>query len=290
LTIPTPAPPPSRFKRSLRPLGLIIAFYVLVFVLLGIFQAIAGAAFGQAAVDPRGVLTQWLTLAATVIGTFVMLRLVEKLPWSTIGLDRGAAAPPVLLKGAAYGVLVIGIASLSLIAVQQLQIVPTPDGSWWGTAGRAMAILLPAAFFEELFIRGYAFSVLRRMSGWKLALIATSVVFGLLHAANPGANAQSILSVILAGFFLGAVFLVTRSLYAAGAAHFAWNWVMAGVLHTPVSGLVMPTPDYQTVDAGPDWLTGGPWGPESGLASVGIMFLVLLYLHQRYLRRMESNA
>ena len=261
-----------------------------MFALLALFQGLAGAAFGAAAVDARGVLTQWLTLGATVIATFVLLRRVEKLPWSTIGLGREAAAPRVLITGAAYGALAIGVASLSLVAVQQLQIVPAPDGSWWGTAGRATAILLPAAFFEELFIRGYAFSVLRRMAGWKLALIVTSVVFGLLHAANPGANAQSILSVIVAGFFLGAVFLVTGSLYAAGAAHFAWNWVMAGLMHTPVSGLVMPAPDYQTVDAGPDWLTGGPWGPESGLASVAVMFIVLLFLHQRYLRRLESNA
>src|SRR5687767_7931210 len=139
LTTPPPAPPPSRFKRSLRPLGLIVAFYILVFALLVVFQGIARAAFGESATDSRGVLAQWNTLAATVIATFVMLRRVEKLPWSTIGLDRAAAAPRVLLKGASYGVLVIGAASLSLIAVQQLRIVPTPDGSWWGIAGRATA-------------------------------------------------------------------------------------------------------------------------------------------------------
>ena len=277
-------------RRSIRPFGLIIGFYLLAFVFLAILGAAGAAAFGEEALDERGALMQWVTLASTLAATYVMLRRVEKLPWGTIGLDAPAAAPSVLLKGAAYGALAIGVASLLLVAVQQLRIVAAPDGSWWGTAGRATAVLLPAAFFEELFIRGYAFSVLRRMAGWKLALIVTSVVFGLLHAANPGANPQSILSVTVAGFFLGALFLATRSLYAAGAAHFAWNWVMAGLLHTPVSGLGMPTPDYKTVDAGPDWLTGGEWGPESGLAAVAIMFLILFHLHWRHLRRMESNA
>jgi membrane protease YdiL (CAAX protease family) len=128
------------------------------------------------------------------------------------------------------------------------------------------------------------------MAGWKLALIVTSVVFGLLHAGNRGATAESILSVIVAGFFLGVVFLATRSLYAAGAAHFAWNWTMAALLHTPVSGLAMPSPDYRTVDAGPDWLTGGTWGPESGIASVATMFIVVFYLYGRRLRRMEPHA
>ena len=151
-------------------------------------------------------------------------------------------------------------------------------------------VLLPAAFFEELFIRGYVFAVLRRAGGWRLALIVTSVVFGLLHAWNPGADAQSILAVTVAGFFLGAILLATRSLYAAGAAHFAWNWVMAGALHIAVSGVSSGDVDYRTVETGPDWLTGGPWGPEGGLAAVALMFVGILYLYGRYLRRMEWKA
>lgn len=290
MTNPRPAPPPSRFKRSLRPLGLIVAFFVLSLVTAAILHAAALAAFGEAALAPRGALSQWITLASVVFATFAMLKLVEKLPWSTVALDRSAASPPLLVTGTALGALSIGLASLLLVAVGQLRIDAAPDGSWWGVAGSAAATLLPAAFAEELFMRGYAFSILRRMAGWKLALIVTSVVFGLLHAANPGANAQSILAVTVAGFLLGAVLLATGSLYAAGAAHFAWNWTMAALLHTPVSGLVVGAPDYRIVDAGPDWLTGGPWGPESGLAAVGAEFVLLFILYGRYLRRMESHA
>jgi hypothetical protein len=170
-----------------------------------------------------------------------------------------------------------------------LQIVPTSPGSWWGEAGRSTALLLPAAFFEELFIRGYVFAVLRRAAGWRTALVVTSIVFGLLHAANPGADGESILAVIVAGFFLGAIFLFTRSLYAAGAAHFAWNWIMAGALHIAVSGIPSRDPDYRVVETGPDWLTGGPWGPEGGAAAVAAMFIVVFYLYGRHQRRGEWN-
>ena len=93
---------------------------------------------------------------------------------------------------------------------------------------------------------------------------------------------------MLAGFFLGSILLATRSLYATTLAHFAWNWFMAAGLHTAVSGIPVSTPDYQVVDSGPDWLTGGSWGPEGGLAAAFGMFVVLIYLHGRPLRRMES--
>ena len=274
----------------MRPFWLILAFYVIWFLTLGVLQTIAAALGGPAAVDTREALFQWLTLISVVVATWIMLRRVEKVPWSTVGLDRAAAAPPVIIKGAAYGAITIGLASMLLLATHMLRIDRTIPGSWWGEAGHSTIVLLPAAFFEELLIRGYAFSVLRRAGGWRLALIVTSVVFGLLHAWNPGADAESILAVVVAGFFLGAILLATRSLYAAGAAHFAWNWVMSGALHIAVSGIPSRDPDYRTVETGPDWLTGGPWGPEGGFAAVAVMFVAIFYLYARYLRRVEWKA
>lgn len=267
-----------------------IAFYAICIVALILFQALARRFTPSAAADPQSVVFEWITLVSVLIATWVMVRWVDRLSWREIGLDRAAAAPQVLVRGAALGGLTIGLASLALISIHMLRIETAPAGSWWGDAAHSAFLLLPAAFFEELFIRGYVFAILRRAAGWKLALIVTSIVFGLLHVLNPGADSESILAVMVAGFFLGTILLVTKSLYAAGAAHFAWNWVMSGALHVAVSGLPSPDPDYKVVDSGPDWLTGGPWGPEGGIAAVAAMFIVLFYLFGRYQRRMEWSA
>jgi uncharacterized protein len=286
-------PPPSArpaISRLLRPLWLIVGFYIICLVSLGVLQTIAAWIGGPAAIITTGALFQWISLASVVIATWIMLRRVEKLPWSTIGLGRAAAAPSLILRGAAFGAITIAVASLLLLATHMMRVDRTLPGSWWGEAGHSTIVLLPAAFFEELFIRGYVFAVLRRASGWRLALIVTSAVFGLLHAWNPGADAESILAVTVAGFFLGAILLATRSLYAAGAAHFAWNWVMSGAMHIAVSGIQSADPGYRVVETGPDWLTGGGWGPEGGLAAVAVMFIAIFYLYGRYLRRMEWRA
>ena len=73
-------------------------------------------------------------------------------------------------------------------------------------------------------------------------------------------------------------------------AHFAWNWVMAVLLHTEVSGIPLAPPAYRVLERGPDWVTGGGWGPEGGVpAGVG-MGLVIAYLLARTKRRGEQPS
>ena len=234
------------------------------------------------------LVSDWGVPVGELIATAVMLKWVEGKGWAYVGLDRTAARPPVHGAGVLYGILPIAIPSLFLLLLGELRSVASAPGSSLAAAGLSFANLLPAAFGEELLLRGYIFAVLREAIGWRWTLIATSIVFGLLHVSNPGADAQSIVIVMLAGFFLGSVFLATRSLWATTVAHFVWNWFMAAGLHTPVSGIDVSTPDYRVIDAGPDWLTGGAWGPEGGFAAAFGMFVVMIYLHARRLRRMES--
>ena len=151
-----------------------------------------------------------------------------------------------------------------------------------------LGFLAPAALWEELVFRGYAFAVLAEWWGTPAALGATSLVFGLVHLQNVGATPESIAVVVMAGVFLGAVLVVLRSLWAAFAAHLTWNWVLAGVLHSAVSGVPFATPDYRLVDAGPDWATGGVWGPEGGVPAALGLVVVTAYLYLRRGRREES--
>ena len=211
-----------------------------------------------------------------------MLRKVDHLDWRYVWMGRDAASPARLGIGLALGALALAIPAGVLLAFGQLAVADTADGSWLGAALLSAVVLLPSAFAEELFARGYILALLREAAGWKVALAVTSIGFGLVHVVNPGANWQSLSVVVLAGFFLGAVVLVTGSLYAATLAHFAWNWFIAAVLHMPVSGIpVVGTPDYRVLETGPDWLTGGSWGPEGGIAAGLGLSMGLIYLYWR---------
>jgi membrane protease YdiL (CAAX protease family) len=232
----------------------------------------------------RLILFGWVGVAGLLIAHLVSLRRIDGLPWSAAGLGRAAARPTVVLWGMTLGALAIGIPSLILWSIGVLRVEAQPDGSSLLEGARAALLLAPLAFLEELTIRGYVLTVLREVADWRIAVAATSIVFGLLHVANPGSTAGAVGMTMLAGLMLGTIVVVSNSLYAATAAHLAWNWVMAGVLHAPVSGFGVATPDYRMVDAGPDWVTGGAWGPEAGIGAALGMSAVLGYLYTRRAR------
>jgi len=214
----------------------------------------------------------WVGASAMIAATLFMVWVVDKRSLSDIWLGEEAARPWRCIEGFLIGAAAIGMPIFVLIATGWLSLAPSDaGGSWLGAAIRISVFLLPAALMEELVTRGYLFAVLREAWGWKATLIVTSVAFGLLHLQNSGADVQSLTLVTLAGLFLGGVLVVTRSVYAAWMAHFAWNWTMAVLFHVAVSGLPLDAPAYRYVDAGPDWATGGVWGPEGGIpAGIGM--------------------
>jgi membrane protease YdiL (CAAX protease family) len=211
-----------------------------------------------------------LVLFDAWLAHYLMLRWVDHKPWSYVGLGSDQRAPRTLAIGLALGSLCILIPSAGLLLAHDLTVVTGLQGrhSWLTLAGGGVLLFLPQSLCEEMLSRGYLFSALRDGVGEIGALAATSIGFGLLHMHNPGATAQSVSIVILAGLFLGAILVITRSLYAAWMAHFAWNWSMAELLHSSVSGIRFPYAGYRVDDSGPDWLTGGAWGPEGGVAAV----------------------
>ncbi len=272
-------------RGGLRAFWRILVFSLVSVAALVVVQTIAGpiiaGVFSLAGV--HGVSNAWWVEAlALLLATGFTLQYIDKRPWRDVWLGREAARPSLFAFGFVIGLVAIGLPIVLLIGAHWLRRDPGGAGSWLGAAVRISLMLLPAALFEELMTRGYILSVLQESLGWTWAVVISSVGFGLLHLANNGATVESVALVTLAGFFLAAVLYTTRSLYAAWMAHFAWNFTMAVLFHSAVSGYPMESPDYRYVDSGPDWATGGDWGPEGGVpAGLGMVAGVVYLLARR---------
>lgn len=269
------------WARAGRALWRLLAFAVAFVLLDGIMESVLGPA-GRWATRQVGTpvpLYPWSTLAGALGACVVLLRVVDQRPWATVGLGDGAWAPRRLARGAAIGAaaMLLTAAALAVVGALRIETVPlameagTASPGWWETAGWLLFLLGPAALWEEVVFRGALYDVAEEAGGAAVARWSTSVAFGAVHAANPGAGPRTVAAVMLAGWGLALVRERTGSLPAAFTAHLAWNWIMAAVLHLPVSGLPFATPGYRTVARGPDWVTGGAWGPEGGVVAMLVL-------------------
>jgi membrane protease YdiL (CAAX protease family) len=269
---------------------------VLVTLLMGVLTAkvrlvgSAGTLANIADALSAETLASIVDVIATLGATWVALRWIDHKPWSEVGLDGAAAKPKLIIGGFLLGGGAIALPILLLILVGWLRSTLVTTVPWGHPIIRVTALLVPAAFAEELLTRGYLLTVLRDAWNWPVSVAVTSIAFGLLHLRNPGANVQSVALVTLAGVFLATIRIATGSLYAAWAAHFAWNWMMAAVFHASVSGLPLDAPGYRYVDAGPDWATGGAWGPEGGIPAGIAMIAGTGLLLMRLRRRAEEKG
>lgn len=247
----------------------------------GIFESLAAPLFGvfsRAAGEPVPMYP-FSMLVGVLAGCWTGFRFMDEVPWSVLGTGEGTWRVRPMLLGAAVGTGAILLTATVLWGARQLHFEAVSPlshvgNSWTGVALRLLFVLAPAALWEELAFRGYLYAVADDATptgqGTLLARSASSAAFGLVHLMNPGAGVRTTLIVMLAGWGL-CVLRERVGLPAAFTAHLAWNWVMAAVLHVPVSGLPFSTPGYRAVVSGPDWLTGGSWGPEGGVVAALVL-------------------
>jgi hypothetical protein len=148
----------------------------------------------------------------------------------------------------------------------------------------AGALLFVAALAEEAAFRGYPLQTLTRAGLMWLGVILTSVLFALGHLQNPNVvPGVTFANTVIAGFWLAAAYLKTRSLWFPLGVHWGWNWALGCVFGLPISGLrFFSNPILRGDDVGPAWLTGGTYGIEGGVAcTIALIVFTLLIWRTR---------
>jgi hypothetical protein len=231
------------------------------------------------AVPPQSLL--FLFYIAVLLATVLMLKIVDKKRFVSVGFPLHAKVWKEISLGFLMGAVMIGAVAGTEMAVGALRLSPRPGvGTILLVRNFGLSLIFFAYFAmgEELIFRGYPFQAFVQGMGPVGATIFMSLIFGLLHLANPDAGVFSTTNTMLAGIFLSVAYLKTRTLYFPFGLHFAWNFVQSFILSLPVSGLLTNRTIFIPTDYGPNWLTGGRYGPEAGVGTTVIMVVAIGYL------------
>jgi hypothetical protein len=219
-------------------------------------------------------------LAASFLPIYVCLwlwlKFFEKRPFWTLGFEREGAARK-LLMGFGLG-LGMYAASLGLCAALGYVQIENGDPAQQGLAalggvlvmGLGWAVQGPA---EEVLCRGWLLQLGARYRPW-VGVLVSSLVFTLLHALNPNLTGLALLNLFLFAVLAALYALLEGGLWGVAALHAAWNWAQGNVFGIAVSG-ALPAGgallNLQTV--GPDFITGGAFGSEGGLAVTAVQLI-----------------
>lgn len=238
----------------------------------------------------RGLLAA--VVPALVAALAVYAGIVCLTPWGLARLQvpRGRIARGLAL-GMAWGVgLACAVLLLSLAGGAHLM-AQAGDGEHYLAVALPVAVgLAGGALLEELLFRGFPLARLAAALGPGTASVLVAAGFVVAHLGNPDLSWLGLANIGLASLLLSAVFFSPAGLPGAVGLHFGWNAGLALAADAPVSGLRFGLPTLEYAPGARGWLTGGPFGPEGGLAATAALGLAVWWWVQRMDRGTEVTA
>jgi membrane protease YdiL (CAAX protease family) len=283
---------PAEPARGWMPWGALAPFLALAFV-------IATALLGDwlispfARISPEGNPLDPAALVAFTLVPFGLLlvvllgwvRFVERRPLASLGI-RGQRPLREFLRGHAIGLAGLFGIVIVIWLFDGLRLTAVAPAFAQPVSLVMIALLLLTfalqASVEELLFRGWLLSVLAKKFNLPIAVIVSSALFSLLHF-NPRAHWLVSVGTFLFALFACAWVLRTRSVLGIMGWHSGWNWLLAVGFGLPVTGIDVGLPalllDMQA--NGPDWLTGGPQGPEASVVCFCYFLLGIAWMWRR---------
>jgi len=259
----------------------LLLFIVLLFGVSSLLFAPIFSAFYESPQTDKKLLLNGLLILPLLLASFLMTRYVDNRPFVTLGLGSGLQALRQFLIGVFLGGLMISIFFVTAYGLGWLRLSPQ-SFSVHGTL-KTLSLytlgFLGAAAFEELLSKAYLFQTLLEGIGVYPTVFLTSVAFSLLHIENPHITLLGLINLGLAGVLFAVAYLRTRSLWLPMGLHFAWNFFQYSYGFS-ISGITFPEALLKVEPAGPDYITGGAFGPEGSLLttlifSIATGFLIL---------------
>jgi membrane protease YdiL (CAAX protease family) len=211
-----------------------------------------------------------LSFAPIFLLLWAWLKWYEKRPFWTLGLEWPGAWRKFLgglLVGLIMFAVSVGVsAALGFIAFEeggtQPQGLPALGGVLliflgWTVQGPA----------EEILSRGWLLPVIGARHKPLAGILISAVDFAVYHSLNPNVSPVAFLNLFLFGLFTALYVLYEGSLWGVFGIHAAWNWAQGNLFGLEVSGIPPAGGTlFNLMEAGPDVVTGGAFGPEGGLA------------------------
>lgn len=266
---------------------------ILIFFAFFVLVEFVGSAMLYVFPIPQNELTfEILFLCGSLLATLLTLRLIDGKPLASIGLPLRLISLRQFLFGASTSIVGIGaLAGVEIVfGIAEIRLFQQSIGNAVETLTSGLLLFLFVAFAEEILARGYCFQSLIHGTNVRTAVVLTSLFFAMMHYFNPNISLLPAFNIFIVGIWFALAFLRTGQLWFSIGLHFGWNFTEGTLIGFPVSGTWNQS-IFRSIETGPDWITGGAFGPEGGvLATLMVGVGIAMLWSNPYLRMIGVAA
>ena len=282
----------KRLKAGWRILLFLLIFWTLaslIFIIKPLFGNIGKREFLQ---DYSLLIVAILAASATT-ATLIARRFLDKKSFVSLGLKISKQTVKdvlfgFLLSGLMAGLFFVvlllfnliefnglGLSNSALVGAEPSSFVQLMKTVTVGSLSLLLLEHVLVGYWEELAFRGYLLQNMVEGLGFKVAVVLSCLVYGLIHAANPNAGILSSVIIVLFGFLRIYGYTLTKMLWLSMGMHIGWNFFQGPIFGFAASGHRKASVIDITIISNNDWLTGGEFGPEGSVLIIPIIFLAL---------------
>lgn len=267
----------------LRVLGIVIPYIFIV----GAFQLIAMALLGLNNDNYEALRTsqqEFVISFTDLLGTFLVLWLFVSAIQKEKFINLGFQVKNRLIEfnfGIGLGIVIMFLGFLILILISQIFFEKLNFNVY--ELLLSIGIFIIVAVVEETLIRGYVLKNLMLSFNKYIALLISSLLFSVMHAANPNFDLFAFLDLFLAGILLGLSYVYTKNLWFPIALHFSWNFFQS-FFGFNVSGQDL----YSVIEISirdNNLLNGGGFGFEGSVLSIIFQLISIFFIYKYFNKR-----
>ena len=232
-----------------------------------------------------GPLELALPTAMVILCAVFWVRIIENRSFASMGFSKHGWLARYLggfVVGALFLLTILGIiyaaGGYTVVSIFPVAASTAPVFPALILAAYLIGFLVQGAS-EEVVFRGWWMSALAARRGKAIALVVTSIFFGLAHMGNVNPPTMEsmigVANVMLFGLFIGLYALKEGSIWGVCGWHSAWNWLLGLGFGLEVSGQgIDATPllvDLADAEGASTFLTGGGFGPEASFVTTAVL-------------------
>lgn len=274
-----------KYEGWLRVLALIIPYFIIV----GVFQIIGYYFVGldllaEVKTTADHTIISFFGLLGTLLVIWIFNTFWDKERFIDLGFQTKNRSKEFWI-GIGLGAIIMGV-SYSLLQVKGDVVIKSVNFNIEETLLSVMLFVI-VSVTEEVLLRGYVLKNLMVSFNKYIALLVSSLVFSLMHAANPNIDMLSFVNLFLAGILLGLSYVYTRNLWFPIALHLSWN-LFQSLVGFNVSGQdIYSIVEFKLVDN--SIINGGDFGFEGSILCVLTQLIAIAFIHKYFKGQSVAN-